>query len=294
MPTMNFGNVSFFPESNVLASDEDIRHNLALTIAPSSIAPIDGRQTVRPGSVLYKLGSEARVNIRTSLKLGTTSGTTTTVTLADEPGLQYSSKTARFFKAGDVLQVTRPMGTVTLALTWAAADTVTVTVAGQPITYTATSGTLADVATGLAAKINATAPVNQLVEAIAAGAIVYLFSQNSAVLSLAVAAVTDGNGTATASGAALVPNAPLGTIDANGVNAAAGTVTLAAAAGTTLPVGAPVGIAGAVAHGLVVNSFEVAEGQNDISSVYSAFVWGERLPYWDGDIAAQLPEIRFA
>ena len=294
MPTMNFGNVSFFPESNVLASDEDIRHNLALTIAPSSIAPIDGRQTVRPGSVLYKLGSEARVNIRTSLKLATTSGATTTVTLADEPGLQYSSKTARFFKPGDVLQVTRPMGTVTLALTWAAADTVTVTVAGQPITYAATSGTLADIATGLAAKINATPPVNQLVEAIAAGAIVYLFSQSNAVLSLTVAAVTDGNGTATASGAALVPNAPLGTIDANGVNAAAGTVTLAAAAGTTLPIGAPVGIAGAVAHGLVVNSFEVAEGQNDISSVYSAFVWGERLPYWDGDIAAQLPEIRFA
>lgn len=295
MPTnLLYDSTSFVSEPPILASTEGLRRvQPAVTIDPQYITP-DGQgfQIVRPGSLVYKRpDGTPRVNARATLEAAITSGVSTQVQLGVFP--VHPHEMCQFFVPGDALKVVRPYGFITLAQTWAEADTLAVTVGGQTATFAAGSATLATAATNFATAINGEPRLSRLVEAIAAGAIVYLFSRSLASYGLAVVATTAGTGTATANAANLQGEVTIGTIDTAGVNVAAGTITLNATAAISLPVGAPVGIT-ATPYALLIGPFNVGEGEGDLSGIVGGYVWGDRLPYWDQDIAQAMPEIRFA
>ena len=295
MPSVTFGNTTFFRESHILANEEGIRRRPALTIDASQVqADAEGNKVVRPGSILYKgSGGDGRLNVRAKLDTAVTASSTTSLGIAEYSD-QYTSQMAQFFNAADVLKVLRPYSFITLADTWDADDTLAIVVDGQSVTYTPGSATLSTAAANTATAINADPYHSKLVEAIAAGAVIYLFSKSLRTYSLAVTATTTGNGTATANDSTLVGNVTIGTVDAGGVNVSGGTLTLAAAASVSLPSGAPIGLSGWTPHSVVHYSSDLTEGETDISGVFAALVYGDRLPYWDDDIASELPEIKFA
>jgi hypothetical protein len=285
---------SFVQEDVIHASDQGLFSPRSLTVDASKIAPdANLGKVIRPGVVLYKVtgATKHRVGLRTTLDAAVTASSTTVIGLAPF-GAVYSSESAQYFADGDVLKVLRPYGTITLVDTWDADDTVLVTIAGQGATYTPGSATLATAATTLAGLINAHPIHSKLVLAIASGPIVYLFSTDLRAHTLTSVATTTGDGAATASGAALQGNITIGTIDASGVSVANGTVTLAAASLVTLPVGAPVGVDG-TPWGLVLGAFDASKADTDVTGFTGAAVYGDRLPYWDEDIAANLSQITF-
>lgn len=293
MPSVTFGLDTFRQEEHIIANDQGLRMRPALTVDADLVQlDADGNKVVRPGSILYKLASgKGRLNVRATLGAAVTASSTTSLNLGNQ-GVQYTSKMAQFFNAGDVIRVLRPYATITLALTWDADDTVTVILNGNTRVFTPGSATLSTGAATVATAINADPVFSKLVVAIASGAIIYLFSRSLAPFSLSITGDgTTGDGTATAS--TVLSNVTVGTIDTAGVNVTAGTVTLAAAAAVTLPSGAPVGLADAAPYSVVHYSANLAEGETDISGLMSALIYGDRLPYWDGDIAAELPEIKF-
>ena len=281
---------SFGQEDVILASDAGLLSRRALTVDPEKIqAGPNGEKVIRPGIVLYKIpGAELhRVGLRTKLAAPTTAASTTSLTLA-EFGKVYQSSSAQYFAPGDVLKVLRPYATITLAGTWASNNILTLVVNGQTKSITAGSTLLATIATNVATAINADPSLSKVVEAIASGDVIYLFSRT--MQPFTVTATEDATGTATVS--ALSSNVTIGTIDTAGVNVTAGTVRLAAAAAVTLPVGAPIGMDGEP-WGLIFNAHNAAKFDNDIAGFNGAAVYGERLPYWDGDIANALNQIYF-
>ena len=295
MPNMTFGNLTFNQEEHILANNEGIRRRLALTVDPALVQPDSvSNKVVRPGSILYRLaGGGGRLNVRAKLETAIAASTTTALELGTQ-GIQYASEMAQFFNDGDILKVLRPYSFMTLSGTWDTDDTLTLTVDGQAVTYTPGSATLATGAANTAAAINADPYHGKLVEAIAADDVIYLFSKTLRTYSLAATATTTGNGDVTANDATLVGNVTIGTVDANGVNVAAGTVTLNAAATISLPADAPIGLSDGTPYSLVISPFNLAEGETDISGIMSGSIYGQRLPYWDEDIASHLPEITFA
>ena len=284
---------SFKQEDVVHAGRPDPTKTRSLTVDPDKVtADANAQKIIKPGAILYKIaGAEKhRVGIRSKLEAAITTSDTS-IELVEE-GKTYTNKTARYFADGDVLKVLRPYGTVTLSATWAIDDTVTVTIDGHGITYTAASATLFDVATGLAAAINADPIAGQIVEAIADGVVVYIFAKELRVYSLAEAVVTAGTGEATASGTELTGNVTVGTVNASGVNTTAGTLTLTSTAAIALPAGAPIGIEG-TPYGVILAPYDLLDGESDVSAYGAVMLYEERLPYWDGDIAKNLPELTF-
>jgi len=290
MPQVTFGLDTFRQEEHIIANDQGLRMRPALTVDADLVQrDVDGNKVVRPGSILYRLASgKGRLNVRATLGAAVTASSTTSLNLGNQ-GVQYTSKMAQFFNAGDVLRVVRPYATITFVGTWAADSVTTLVLNGLTRTIVAGSTTLATIATNAATAINADPVLSKVVEAIAAGAILYLFSRSSA--SFTVSATENADGSVTVS--TVLAGVTVGTIDTAGVNVTAGTVTLAAAAAVSLPVGAPVGLTGAEPYSVVHYSANLAEGETDISGLMSALIYGDRLPYWDGDIAAELPEIKF-
>jgi hypothetical protein len=280
----------FDQEDVILASDAGLLTRRALTVDPDKIqANADGEKVIRPGVILYKIAgaTKHRVGLRANLAAAITASSTTSLNLG-EIGKVYQSKAAQYFAPGDVVKVLRPYATITISGTWAEANVLTLVVNGQTKAVTAGSSNTATVATTVAAAINADPSLSKVVLAIAGGSVVYLFSQSLEPFSLS--ATENASGDATVS--AVTSGVTVGTIDTAGVNVAAGTVTLAAAAAVTLPAGAPVGVEGE-AWGLVVGPHNAGKFDSDVTGYTGGAVYGERLPYWDGDIANALDQIYF-
>jgi hypothetical protein len=66
----------------------------------------------------------------------------------------------------------RESAQITIAATWAAADTASAVIDGTTVTYTATNGVVADIAAGLAAAINANATTAAKVSATSSAGVV--------------------------------------------------------------------------------------------------------------------------
>ena len=295
MPTGLLHTTNSFEQEDVIhASEAGLFSPRALTLDPAKFtANANAKKILRAGSIIYKIAGATmhRAGIRTKLDAAITASSTTVLDLVQQ-GAIHKSETAGYFVAGDVLKVLRPYGSITLADTWAGSDTATATVDGHAVTFTAAGATLADIATGLAAAINADPILSKLVVAIADGAVVYIFSLSLKPYSLAAAETTAGDGTATASGTDLTGNVTIGTIASNGVDVPNGQVTLAAAAAISLPSGAPIGIEG-TPWGLTMGAFDIGKADNDVTGFTGGPVYGDRLVYWDDDIAAALPQITF-
>jgi len=281
---------SFLQEDVIHASDVGLQSRRALTVDDTKVmADAGGKKIVRPGLILYKIAgaTKHRVGLRAKLAAAVTASSTTSLNLGDI-GKVYQSKAAQYFAPGDVVKVLRPYATMTIAGTWVEASVITLVLNGLTKLITAGSATVATIATNVANAINADPALNKVVEAVAGGAIVYIFSKTSAPFS--VSATENADGTAVVS--TVTVGATVGTIDTAGVNVTAGTVTLAAAAAITLPAGAPVGVEGEP-WGLILGAHDAGKADNDIAGFTGGSVYGERIPYWDGDIAAALDNITF-
>lgn len=100
--------------------------------------------------------------------------------------------------SGNAQTVTQ-VDTVTIALTWAAADTATITINGKTVTFVAADNVTANIAIGLAAAFNAsTEPEFAEITALAVGSTVTLTSDTAGVpFTAASSESTVGTGTAT-------------------------------------------------------------------------------------------------
>jgi hypothetical protein len=207
------------------------RTNLNITLDTSVIAADGNGRKKLPAHIIWgRYGSGYKpapyAKVTAAFSTGAATGT-------------ISPELAVLFKANDVLRTVAPSGTVTLAATWAANDIVNVVINGRTTTVTAANGVLADIAVQVAAAINANPLVNQLVVAIASGAVVFIYAENGITnYTLTTSVTVAGNGTAAASGAALASGAAIGTIQS--VNYTTGVITLTGNAGVAVPIGASI------------------------------------------------------
>lgn len=242
----------------------------------------DGDKVVPQGMFLSLVGTDYRYLPRTTTTAAITASSTTSFTAT--PVFQL--------KANDVLYVVEPFAAITISAI-ASSQTLTVTVAGRSRVVTSATATAATFAIAVAADLNTAPYLKDLVYACAAGAKVYLFAKDGRTeYTLAIATT----GTAAIDGSVTkltVNNTAVGTVLS--VNVATSTVTLTAAAGVTLPIGAHIGV-------LVNEIIGIDECQRDFTDqvrqnvgVYteSQGVRQQFVPYLDGDVQSALPGLVF-
>lgn len=299
MPTNIYSTLSFSGAEPAVMATENAAAPRGLTMDLTYLqADADGNKYVKAGAILAKLSTgKGRVLGLTETAAALTASSDTTITVAD----------ASIFKNGEALVVMRPYAIITFAATWAANDTATTIVDGFSVATTVSSSTLATCATEHAATINGSALLASKVEAIAAGALVYVFSRTGEPYTVINGADgTAGNGTCAVSGVnstsnQMLSNVSIGSVHAStAINTTTNVITLAAGASISLPVGAPVGVYTAPndIYGLTANKFllsstasEIDEMVNDLAAYDEGVFYQSRLPYWDDAIAAALPKI---
>jgi hypothetical protein len=198
------------------------------------------------------------------------------------------------FVAGDVLVIPVPYARLDLALTWANADVANVVIAGQTLSYTVAGyDTLTALATTLAGLINAYPAYRGRVEAIAESQYIHLYSLDGRYHTVSASDTTAGNGTLTVANSATTfqANLSVGTITTAGVDVDSNTITLASTAARRLPVGGYVGTSDKVL-GLLLRQIDVANEPGIMGLCTQAEIIAANLPYYDGDIAFTLPDLK--
>jgi hypothetical protein len=236
--------------------------------------------------------------------------TTRTATAANATSISFPVGTAGIFIPTDVLSIIAPSVRVTISSAstgWAASDTITVTVNGIAVTYTVVAGdiggSLTATNTNVAAKVIGAIAANPYTSRLVSGLsvagtspamVIVFWAKDFTSLYSFTTSVSSTNGTSTASAAVFAPNAAIGTISA--VNTVTDVVTISAAS-VSVPLGMPIGVAASSPENLGMLSPEVPidllyrESQN-YALYLEGDVYGSRLPYMDGQLAALYPEIR--
>lgn len=236
--------------------------------------------------------------------------TTRTATAANATSISFPVGTAGIFIPTDVLSIIAPSVRLTISSSspgWSASDTITVTVNGVAVTYTVVAGdiggSLAATNTNVAAKVIGAIAANSYTSRLVSGLsvagtspamVIVFWAKDFTSLYSFTATTTASNGTSTASAAVFAPNAAIGTISA--VNTVTDVVTISAAS-VSVPLGMPIGVAASSPENLGMLSPEVPidllyrESQN-YALYLEGDVYGSRLPYMDGQLAALYPEIR--
>lgn len=203
---------------------------------------------------------------------------------------------ASYFIDGDVLVVPPPMAQIDLTNTWAASDTLDVTVQGLTYQYTSDTATLSEIAANVADGINADATLSQMVEAIATGDSIWVVAKDYLTpYTIGVSATTAGDGAAAISGSLtfLTPNQSVGAVATDGVDVANNQLTLAAASAIDLPVGLSVGVATSDILGIIRAELELTEIDDLNQGCYTkANVVTAALPYYDGQTDRLFPQIK--
>lgn len=290
---MSYKSYPYMIEPDILMGVHGMRSPIHRTIDVNYIsADALGRKYVPAGTFFQDLGNGyARPLARAVVTADTGTGTAIIpVNLAQQ------------FAIGDVLQNLVPFGKVTITSSttgWAAGDTVTVTIAGQPFVYTVLAedigGSLIATNTAIAAKVAAllNAQASRLVTATAAINIVQIQSATGEDYTLAAAA-TATNGTVTAGSATLVAGQSIGTVLT--VQPDAKTVTLAANNATALTAGQSIGAPGAaigmIIQGLLLDTLTSIGHMPEQGLYTSCSVRRGLLPYYDALIKEDLPEIQ--
>lgn len=281
---------SHISDPAVIAFPDGVSTPYSITLADTGIpADLEGNKTFPAGMFIANAGGVDRLLPRATVTTNAiVASTTTALTLSPY----------MVFKTGDVIRVVEPYATVTLSGSIANTETVTVTINGVAIVYTASgSPTLAAAATAITALINTDSRTKGIVNAIADGAVIYIFAKNGISNYTLTAADTAASGTATASSATLLSNVSVGTVAATTVvqtSGNIGTVTLASAASVSLPVGAHIGVLVDEIYGVYPHSVDMSDkAAVDIAPVAAAHgVYKAALPYHDFDIERRLPELR--
>jgi hypothetical protein len=236
--------------------------------------------------------------------------TTRTATAANATSISFPVGTAGIFIPTDVLSIIAPSARLTISSSstgWAANDTITVTVNGVAVTYAVVAGdiggslaaTNTNVATKVIGAIAANSYTSRLVSGLSVAGtssamVIVFWAKDFTSLYSFTTSVSSTNGTSTASAAVFAPNAAIGTISA--VNTVTDVVTISAAS-VSVPLGMPIGVAASSPENLGMLSPEVPidllyrESQN-YALYLEGDVYGSRLPYMDGQLAALYPEIR--
>lgn len=272
---------------DVIATLEGSRVPRMATIDLDSIAAdSNGKKYLKAGTVIIK-GADGFGRPYPVSKIASAAITTaSTAIVVDNAGI---------FKEDDVLVVMKPYARADLASTWANADTATVVLDGQSVTYTVADYTsLTALATAIAETLNDSI-LGKKVEVIAEAQYLHFFGKDGRNYPISVSEVTAGTGTFTLNGSvtALQSNVSVETVDTDGVNTTTNTLTLADTANIRLPIGAPIGVndlAGEI-WGMVAVMVDLQNQSNDVGCYTALSVHGGRLPYWDGILQAALPEI---
>lgn len=236
--------------------------------------------------------------------------TTRTATAASATSISFPVGTAGIFIPTDVLSIIAPSVRLTISSSstgWAANDTITVTVNGVAVTYAVVAGdiggSLAATNTNVANKVIGAIAANPYASRLVSGLsvagtstamVIVFWAKDFTSLYSFTATTTASNGTSTASAAVFAPNAAIGTISA--VNTVTDVVTISAAS-VSVPLGMPIGVAASSPENLGMLSPELPidllyrESQN-YALYLEGDVYGSRLPYMDGQLAALYPEIR--
>ena len=236
--------------------------------------------------------------------------TTRTATAASATSISFPVGTAGIFIPTDVLSIIAPSVRLTISSSssgWAASDTITITVNGVAVTYAVVAGdiggSLAATNTNVANKVIGAIAANPYASRLVSGLsvagtspamVIVFWAKDFTSLYSFTTSVSSTNGTSTASAAVFAPNAAIGTISA--VNTVTDVVTISAAS-VSVPLGMPIGVAASSPENLGMLSPELPidllyrESQN-YALYLEGDVYGSRLPYMDGQLAALYPEIR--
>ncbi len=220
----------------------------------------------------------------------------------NSPTLLVTPHTSQFFVPGDVLQITEPFLTATLAGTWLANDTLTISVEGRAWTYTVPTPAPASL-TLLAADIAAKMPlsaISDLANAYSAAAVLTLLSGRDRPSAVAFTVVSTAGTISPASGT-MALGAAIGTVSAVTVDPLNNvySLTLAANAAAVIPVGASIGDLRFNPAGLGMMNpnvgLDLLWDNNTMQACFTAAsVYGARLPHWDAQLARLFPEITLA
>lgn len=280
---MKYTTEKFLGDNDLLAGVHGMRSPVHVTLDPDKVtAAADGTKSLDPGFWVAKSGASYRPLPRTKVRTAVT--TATTVVAVDK---------AQAFIAGDVLRIIPASAEITITGTWAATNTLQVTVGGVSYTYTATGSDKTAIATAAAAAINADPALSLLASAIASGTSIWILAKD--FVSPHSIAVTASGGTAAASvvgsQTVLLALRQLGTVDTGGVNVAAKTLTLTGTAALAAPVGIAVGTAD-IPEGLHLRSLDLNEQAIEVGLYTSASLKKGALPYYDDGLKKQFPEIQ--
>ena len=254
------------------------------TVDPSMVtADSEGRKVVDAAAwVSESSNNEVRILPRANLTANATTGSAVL-------NVENSSQ----FVAGDAISLVAPSATILLALTWANADTLQVTLNSIAETYTLDNFvSLADTALRAAAYFNSRTFFRQNdYKFYAIGETIVITAPS--VVTVAVVATTAGDGTATldADTGSLYAAASMGTVLS--VDPDAKTVTLTANSSIAVPAGAPVGDP-VIPLGLLQDAIDLNKPGDGAQGIfYSGTVYKGRLYHFDSTLKPLFPELKF-
>lgn len=280
---MKYTTESFDGDNDLLAGVNGMRSPVHVTLDPEKVsADAEGKKSLAPGFWVAKSGEYGRPLPRTKLKTDITTATTV-----------VEVNKAQCFVAGDVVRIVPASAQIDLTGTWAAGNTLTVTVAGLDYTYTATGSDTTVIADEAAAGINADPTMNMLATAIASGSSLFILGKDFITPRSIAVSASGGSATASVAGSqqVLLPFRELGTVDAGGVNVGTNQLTLTNTAAFAAPVGMPVGTADRPI-GLHLRSLDLLEQAVEVGLYTSVSLKRGALPYTDGGLMALFPEIQ--
>lgn len=280
---MKYVQESFDGENDLLAGVNGMRSPVHVTLDPSKMsADAMGGKSMPPGFWVAASGDLGRPLPRTKAASG-----------ADDSDTVITVQNAQVFVPGDVLRVVPASAQIDLTGTWAISNTLTVTVGGASYVHTAASADTTAIAVAAATEFNANPTLRGLASAIAGGGSLYILARDFVTPYAITVAAAGGDAAAAVadSQSVLLSYRTVGTIDANGVNVAAGELTLANTAAIALPAGMPLGTSD-TPIGLHLRSLDLLEQAVEVGLYTSVSLKKGALPYWDDGLAKLFPEIQ--
>ena len=277
---MRYRETDYDSDNKILAGVAGLRSPVHITLDETKFtAGTDGLKCVEAGFWV----SESTDNLgRVLPRAKTTAAATTTDSVLTLDNVQP-------FVATDELYVVPASVQVDLGAAWAIGDTLTVTVAGLPFTYTAiAAGDAAAFGAAFADAFNANPATRRLAQAIAGTTAVTIVSADYAVPHTITVAATGSTATIDGGLTILTPFRALGTVQS--VDVANNTLTLTAPATVNVAEGVPVGT-GDKPIGFHLRSHDFEE---ECGAAMYTSLSGKRgaFPYLDAGLEAEFVEIQ--
>jgi len=264
-------------------SNSDHHHPYSITVNPWDVtANAKGEKVLPGGQFVVEIGDVQRFLPRAKTTSAFTSGSKTGGALLDR---------FQLFKPGDQLWVLQSYGKVTLAGTWQATDSITLTIGTDTLTFMAGDTVRSNIADNIVEEINDDPAFSNLVEAVAVGDVVWLLARDWSKQHALNATTTSGAGTITRSAATFAAPEKIGAIES--IIPASGGIVLVDNAAVSVPAGVRVGVRVNKIFGIYSHSIDMATGPKEVNACNEGEVYERSIPYLDDDIKRQLPQLVF-